>query len=320
MIGPLEAFAAHWRADTSELAMEAAMADVAARAQLGPAPVRLSAAGRALGAELRPASVPGCGLVLDGEHAVVLVPRSPWRTWRRARFGVGHELAHLAIARTPGVDRAALRDPRAHRPLERLCDLGAAALLMPAPQFAADALREGIGADRLRSLYDTYLVSWMSLMNRLSTVLPDTGVSLWRFGARAGDDPALARVVSSWGWSRSTFLPRGISEHKLSRLMITTAFHEGWSATSDLRLLHLSDRPSVSSVACTMPAFSRDQEVLPVLDGFRVPDEERAYAHVALLQFAGAHRDRLAERAMHGAVRPRAASRQSPRDWLVPQA
>jgi hypothetical protein len=287
MSDPLRRFAERWGAESPEEAMLRAVGELAARTGDGRAPHPLAPAARALGARIRVEDIPGCVLRLDGTPEV-LIPRRAWRTWRRQRFGIAHELCHLLVWRAvPTRERPALQDPTLHDRLERVCDLGAAELLMPRAEFRRDLEASGFHSAGLADLYDRYLVSWMSLMNRMSSVLSDVGLSLWRQGARAHDPHDLPRVVASWGWSALTYLPPGISERHLSRTMITSALQLGRAWTMDLRLEFVSGQPSVAAIACPMPRPRDSQEPLPLWGGRPVPDESRVYAHAALLVSAG---------------------------------
>ena len=92
---------------------------------------------------------------------------------QRRAFSVGHELAHcwfqhaLETAQLRAQDREKYyRTPEAMQ-LERLCDLGAAELLMPAPAFQAAVEKQGFRAETVRILSDTFDVSLQACAVRM---------------------------------------------------------------------------------------------------------------------------------------------------------
>jgi len=287
MSDPLSRFAQRWAVESPETAMTRAVRHLAQRAGHTRAPHPLVPAARALGARIYEENVASAVLRVEGPP-VVLVPRQPWRTWRRQRFSIAHELCHLLIWRAvPEDERGALQDPALHDELERLCDLGAAEILMPTAEFSQDLTTCEFHSAGLAALYDRYLVSWMSLMNRFTTVLPSAGLSLWRLGTRPDDPHDLPRAVASWGWSSRTYIPPGISEQHLSRTMLSTALNEGRAWSMDLRLGFIRGQPTVAAIACPMPGARPQQEMLPLWVGRSVPDEPRVHAHAVLAVLDG---------------------------------
>ena len=272
MSGPLVSFAQAWGCDDPREAMGRAIAHLTTTNGGSSPPHRLSSLVASLGAHIEYDSRRDTRLVLDDRPRIV-VPRVSWKTWRRQRFGIAHELAHLIVWQ--GVShghRAELRRAELHGDLERLCNHGAALMLMPPEEFVFDLMATGFSSTGLQTLYDRYLVSWTTLLIRISEVLEGACVSTWALGVRPADPIDLPRVVGSWGDKRA-YVPPGISERYLSRAVITTAESEGHAWTRELQLTFKRDPPTVGAIAARKPRPRGDQETLPLWGRVRVPDE-----------------------------------------------
>lgn len=272
-VDPLEVFADRLGEPGPEQAMIAACRRlVNDTGQLEP-PISLSAIGRRLGVSVAYDETTGDGSVHavgdgfvvrlrhhgDGRHRSGGPPELQG-TWRRARFTLAHELGHVVLMRAlpPGI-RVALASPEYHDSVERLCNLGAAEMLMPAERFEFDLLQSGWSPHGLADLHDLYRVSWSTLIVRLSEVL-NANVSMWRSAERPHERDVL-RVVASFGGPG--WLPRGLSDRYLSQPVVHIGLRDGVAAC--LRLSSTHDRADDGSlaVAAVVPTrHSHDAQLL----------------------------------------------------------
>lgn len=114
---------------------------------------------------------PGCHAMLipQGCEGFRIVCRQDTRSEGRIRFSVAHELVHTFFDDAAEVVRMRMEARRKVRPaeppdpvheaLERLCNAGAAELVMPREFFARDLRRLGSGAQAIPELAETFQVS-----------------------------------------------------------------------------------------------------------------------------------------------------------------
>lgn len=128
------------------------------------------------------------GLLVDGESGLILIKEDDPRV--RQRFTEGHELMELLFdAQTQQVE------PRQAQPQaasfcpegaykERLCDRGAAALLMPAASFGARLGNLGMSLQTGRALAATYQTSLLATLLRMVQLSPSGAQALvmWQLG------------------------------------------------------------------------------------------------------------------------------------------
>jgi hypothetical protein len=149
--------------------------------------------------------------------------------WRRARFTVAHEIAHIVMLQALADDPAAfnaLFDDEYLPSIEWLCNWGAQELLIPSEDLLARLLEHGFTPDGLRALYLRYQVSWDMLLIAIAETL-GASVTVWSYGVRP-DDGDMARVVQTYGdWGRSIWLPRGLSTGSLSSDIVGRALRSG---------------------------------------------------------------------------------------------
>jgi hypothetical protein len=206
--------------------------------------------------------------------------------WRRARFTVAHELGHILLCEMlvdePGALHA-LQDAEHWPAVERLCNVAAAELLMPAHDFAAAVRSTTLQPDGLRRLYDRYLVSWEPLLLRVCEVF---GGSLVPFShhQRHGAERETLRVMRS-PHDRSVWMPEGLTSRHLRPDIVHVADRDGFAAAEsmfiDIRRGALR-RPAGIAVSLR-DARSSPASDPALLDGFAAPDEGQAPFDVALL-------------------------------------
>ena len=170
---------------------------------------------------------PDSGLIILNEEDPVL----------RQRFTEAHELIELLFAALPHGRGWAARQtgPFKHNTKERLCNEGAAELLMPRASFAPRVQHQGVSFQTARNLSSEFEVSMTAALIRLAQVGPGRhAVVLWRvknkptevrqkvsssqlplFGFAPADlPPGRLRVEWSMGGPRASYIPpdKSVSE------------------------------------------------------------------------------------------------------------
>lgn len=118
------------------------------------------------------------------------------RSWGRIRFSIAHEIIHTFFQNTEGVYHLRTADRRlwAHSPeardLERLCDLGAAELLMPMPIFRRAVIESGLRASAVPEIAARFEVSLEAAAVRMvEAAATPVVIGFFTFGAQ----PSAAR-------------------------------------------------------------------------------------------------------------------------------
>lgn len=162
------------------------------------------------------------------EGWVIQAPPANERVWRRQRFTVAHELAHLILLRDLGdhpEELSRLGAPDALPRVERLCDTAAAELLLPPDAMAGAMAAHGLHEHGLVALYDLFRVSWTALLIRIGELLDGCAVTLWRRWARPDRTERQAlRVVSVKGTAGGPWLPEGLTARYLSGSLVDDAY------------------------------------------------------------------------------------------------
>jgi Zn-dependent peptidase ImmA (M78 family) len=133
----------------------------------------------------------------DWDALLIPVPDKPTillnasvRSQARIRFSLAHELAHLFF-RIPAIEPYLLRTESKEeyyetdeaRWLERLCDLGAAELILPGEEFAGSLSRRGFRASSTRALAEEYGASMEAAALRMVQVAEgDCAVGFFEYG------------------------------------------------------------------------------------------------------------------------------------------
>lgn len=287
---PLLAYARSRGHDDPVAAVRAdAAAALAAAGQNAP-PVGLSPVWTALGARrVTVGSGPPARLRADASGFILEVRSGG--NWRRQRFTVAHELGHLLLFRAAQGDSrqaAALVDPENWEAVERLCDAAAAELLLPHDAFLADLARAPLDGERLRALYDAYLVSWPALLRRVADVKRPTAVTLWSRHARNPQERAAPRLVAAYGHPAGVYLPDGLTSSRHVRPDLVTHAYASGAARSEWAEIVVREDVAVSGPGLALhraPAPRRE----PSFDGMPVPDETSASFDVVLLVGRAAH-------------------------------
>ncbi|SDF19678.1 protein of unknown function [Blastococcus aurantiacus] len=271
----LVAFAGAWNASSPAAAMDAACADLRRRTRQQSGPYALTPILEELSAR-RAKARPGSGAHgrLHAHSRGWTVYRREDMSWRRVRFTEAHEIAHILLYETLADDRRALSDlqnRQSHRQIEELCDYGAAELLVPvgdvSDYLTSNPLRTLADYNRL---YDTYLVSHVTLLRRVATLLPRTVLTAWQYlqhrrGVNWRIQSSYCRTVDG------VYLPPGLSRRHLRPDLVTQALTHG-SAYAAEATIEVGDRHYTGKMLAVRPAF-RDQGELPILQGRPVRDE-----------------------------------------------
>lgn len=206
--------------------------------------------------------------------------------WRRARFTIAHEVGHILLCEMLADHPQALRALRdaSHWPVvERLCNVAAAEILMPADDFARAARTVSLTPDGLRALYDRYLVSWEPLLLRVGEVFGGSLVPFSRHQRHYAERRTL-RVMRA-PHDPAVWMPEGLTSRYLRPDIVGTADADGFAVTDsmliDLRTPRVR-RPAGIAVSLRAARASRNAEPT-LLDGFSAPDESQTPFDVALL-------------------------------------
>ncbi|NEQ98123.1 MAG: ImmA/IrrE family metallo-endopeptidase [Cyanothece sp. SIO2G6] len=115
------------------------------------------------------------GILVDGDRGLILVKEDDARA--RQRFTEGHELMELLF---DAIEEMGKLDRWSHDEKERLCDQGAAELLMPRSRFIADLQAEGLSLRGGRSLSKLYQMSLIATLVQMINHSSDSAaLVLW---------------------------------------------------------------------------------------------------------------------------------------------
>ncbi len=219
-------------------------------------------------------------LVADGDGYRVLVHELSFRkNWRRTRFTIAHEIMHVLIFDILQDAHliAGLEDTtESYELLERLCNIGAAELLLPSHWLREDLQKHGVGPRALLSLYDRYLVSREALIWKLAEVIPRGSIVRWRYFARNALEQRCLRVVRTYpGYQADMvkpWLPYGATTKHIE---LSHGDLESASVPSDLGRIsiQLSDRRWSRRGIVTAFPTNRNGATTPWFEGFSVADE-----------------------------------------------
>jgi hypothetical protein len=269
----LAAFCSRWDAAAPNEAMALACDDARRRAGGEGAPVSLTKVANALGATIESRKLESVGrLSVAGDRWKIAVAEGQW--WRRARFTIAHEVAHVLLYESVAEDPVLVRELNHQEQwseIEALCNYGAGELLIP----AADLQRNipspmELSHRSLQKLYDRYLVSYASLTTRLAEVFPGFGVLRWKYT----DHPkgAAWRIAGVNIADSSVWVPRGMSSSRLGVDLVGDALRFGTSEvlTTTLRL---SDYAEYRAPMRAISTSRRPREEQPTFAGIHVVDD-----------------------------------------------
>lgn len=288
----LESFCSFYDVREPEAAMRIACRELLADCKIDSAPVPLLPLCDHVGVKVVRRQTLGRGTLRGNRGGVEVWVSSEQRKWRRERFTIAHEIAHLLILRASNnnstgdsITREASDD---YAEVERLCNLGAAEILMP-EQLALRRFGEwGFSAAALQQLYDAFLVSFETLLYRLAETIPSSAMILWRRYARHGSEATALRVLTSYQRYRDSanapWLPKGCTAKHVFPDIVSSA-HELQKPVFARELVLSLNKHEVKcrGIATAIPKPRTDESQMPLFEGMRVRDEAAFGMHVALL-------------------------------------
>lgn len=213
--------------------------------------------------------------------------------WRRSRFSVAHEIVHALIIRMLGDSKliATLDETDdAYNDLERICNVGAAELLMPSTMMRKSVRELGVSPTGLLTLYDRFLVSREAMIWRIASVTPHASIIRWRQYARKVGENNCFRVVSCYPpYERGSvrpWLPEGATtKHLNSDLVERVARQKAPECVDDLEV-ELSGKVWRCEAAATFFPARKGNAEQPQFEGYPVPDEKASLWGTDILVFA----------------------------------
>jgi hypothetical protein len=226
--------------------------------------------------------------VVKGGFELWVDPRR--QVWRRERFSIAHELAHVLLMTTVqdgDLNTSAWGHSQIHTEVERLCDIGASELLMPTRAITDAVENRGLSQAALQSFYDTFLVSYRALLFRLAHAVPSSAVILWKRYSRGPHEPAALRVLGCYPGYRqrlhSPWLPRGATTRHITPDIVSDAIESCQSVYGEDLKLELHKVDECRGIACILPRSRVADSQLPLFEGGVIPDEDRLGVDAFLL-------------------------------------
>lgn len=207
--------------------------------------------------------------------------------WRVGRFTVAHELAHILLFDAVSADRGLIAELRTSqklwRPVEDLCDRGAAELLVPSndlEQMLDRALPESKG-EALR-LYDRYMVSPAVFMRRICDLSDDRSYTAWDYSPH-GSKPADWRVSGVYTKLRTgRYIPNHLSaKNRLAPNVIEAAAQTGF-AFAEMATLTTGGQRHTGRMCALNPAVRDNETPLPSFEGSVIHDSHGGTVHLLI--------------------------------------
>jgi Zn-dependent peptidase ImmA (M78 family) len=189
-----------YRTDDPRPAIETYARELLAEAKQDSLPVNVELVASVQGVRQRHSEYDFAGRIYVEDGGQLVMDLNSSDNENRQRFTCAHELMHTAF---PGFGRekryrldTVVESNPVNREEEYLCDLGAAALLMPADLISSNyKLSDGLGA--IESLSRDADVSLEAAGNRLAELSQEPGAFLtFEYGYKPADRPALRRGES----------------------------------------------------------------------------------------------------------------------------
>jgi hypothetical protein len=288
----LRVFADYYSVDEPEAAMRIACRTLLKECNVGRAlPIPLRPLCRRLGIRVVRRRSAGAGTLrgVDGRMEIWLSGDSS--NWRRERFTIAHEIAHVLVFSAWSVATKAtdleLIDAHDERELESLCNLGAAELLMPTNALAEQVEALGVAPRGLQRLYDACLVSYETMLYRIAEITPSSAVILWRKHARRPAEVEKLRVVTSYQRYQTSahapWLPKGCTVAHVRPDIVSASYFGGDAIFSRDIVLSLSKRETLCvGVSTVLPKPRTAANHLPLFEGARIIDEKLPEVDVVL--------------------------------------
>lgn len=296
----LEALCGRLKTDTPEAAIKGACSSLLNACGIKQPPVALKPVLKALDVSFQWSKAhwrKGNGAAslqqVHGKLAIFLHETNFRYNWRRTRFQIAHELVHALIIRL--LDDSSLilsieETPEAYIALEKLCDIGAAELLLPARMLRSELRDKGLRPNDLYNLYDQFLVSREVLIRRIASLTPTATVIRWRQYSRHEDESNCWRVLSCHpGYTNSSarpWLPKGATTKHLASDILTTVEVEKRTRCFSGFQIKLDDNRYWECAGVATFFGNRVQEQLqPKFEGFTIKDERNSKFQNDILLF-----------------------------------
>lgn len=279
---PLRRFAAARNGTDPAAVIDAAAAELLADHGGVVPPVGLKALCRAFGADLHWAAGARAHGRLDIAASRYRITVSRNQSWRRQRFSLAHEIGHLMLFDTLQDDPDAVRAlaaPEHWAAVERLCDRAASRLLVPPSMLRGDLLDDAMNPDRLRALYDRYMVSWPVLLRAVAETT-GSSVSVWTRRRRHEHERYAPRLTAAYTPDGGPFLPHGMTSKHVTPDIVGRCY-AGGTAREGHVAIDVRGSDVVSGPGVALPWSPPSAE--PQFQGMPVPDEPARPWDVVLL-------------------------------------
>lgn len=216
---------------------------------------------------------------------IIHVP--PDATWRVARFTIAHELSHLLMFDAVSGERVLIEELRTDDdlwwPIERLCDRGAAELLIPGADMRAQVETQ-LPQTRTAALriYDRYMVSPDVFMRRICDVGQNRSSTVWQHKTH-GSKPADWRITDVHSTlPKRSYIPKHLSaQSRLVPNLVEEASRTGFAYAEEATLTTGGQRHTGRMFAFN-PTLRETDEVLPTFEGSVVPDNYSSTIHLLI--------------------------------------
>lgn len=230
---------------------------------------------------------------VHGKLAIFLHETNVRYNWRRTRFLIAHELVHALIIRLlddPKLILSIEETPEAYAGLEKLCDIGAGELLIPARMLRNELKDKGLRPNDLYNLYDQFLVSREVLIRRIASLTPTASVIKWLQYSRHEDESNCWRVLFCHpGYTKNSgrpWLPKGATTKHLGFDVLTKVEIEKKSKCFSGLQIKLDDNRYWECTGIATFFGNRLQEQLqPKFKEFTIKDEGNSKSQNDILLF-----------------------------------
>lgn len=271
-------FCDRWEAENADVAMVHAMGELRRQSGQMVPPIALEQGilPRINARPVRTPMSPRGRLQADANGWVIHIP--PDAPWATGRFTIAHELSHVLLfdavsSRRDLIDQLR-NDDALWWPIERLCDRGAAELLLP----EAD-MRQMLGSEfpqtskEARKLFHRYLVSASAFMRRIRDIGENRSYTTWEYRSYRAKPEAwrITEVDSNLPKQTRTYLPKHLSSRShLMPDLVEEASRTGFAYAKEAALTTGSQRHTGCMFAFN-PSMPDEAEPLPTFEGTVVP-------------------------------------------------
>jgi Zn-dependent peptidase ImmA (M78 family) len=287
---PLPLDEAYEDSHTAATAMETACQKLLESSGVTHPPVPLIPLCKALGVKVKHKKTQGNATLRATRDGLEIWINSDPKRWRRERFTVAHEIAHILLMKIEHSyhsDSSYISIPSSHSDRERLCDFGASLILMPRVFLDKSIEQYGLRSDGLRILYDRFCVTYSALLYRMTDMLPNISIVLWKKYARHTNENRELRVVSCFqNYSRnpySPWIPKGCTVKHIIPDIVTEAYNTKDTIEADHIQIVLKKmrQDCIGFSTCLLNKRLKGDQI-PLSDGILAKDDVYPDNHVVL--------------------------------------